>query len=174
MEKAQKTDPVKGVLQTVLLLVLMTLSPLLASSQSTEDTFDFSLDLKPISGFKGSQMTLSQFENKHTLIYYFSVKCIHCQQTFPYIKKLDKEMRSQGVSVVAVSLESNMSSDIRRFIREYKCNLPVFQDVGRSFSRKYGTGSIPLAVAIRASGEYKVLEDPEREKTLDQLRAFFQ
>ena len=118
-------------------------------------------------------MTFSQFAHKDVLIYYFSVKCIHCQKIFPYIKKLDKEMRSQGVSVVVVGLESNTPSDIRRFIRKYGCDLPVFQDVNRAFSKKYGTGNVPLALAIRSSGEYKVLGQTRKRKKTGSVADLF-
>jgi len=133
-------------------------------------TIDYSIPLKPISN---TDMLLSHFANRNLVFFFFSAKCTHCQNAFPYIQKLANKMEPLGVQTVAIAIKNNSDSDIRDFIREFKCTLPVFQDEKRLFSKPYGTGRIPLTIAVNSSGQYIRFTSFKNEKTTEAIFNLF-
>jgi len=132
--------------------------------------FNFSLKPKPISD---PVLLLSHFANRNLLIFYFSVKCIHCQRVLPHVKKLAVELESSDVTVITIAVKNNTEADIRSFIREYSFTLPVFHDFNKSFSSLYGTGEIPLLIAITKEGEFLRFKHFKSGKTSGQIKTFF-
>ena len=112
---------------------------------------DFSLGIKALSH---PDYLFAHFAQKKTVIFYFSAKCIHCQKAFPVIQKLANELQAQNIQVVAIAVKNNTEGDVRDFIRQYRCSLPVFHDSEKKFSSVYGTGSIPLVIYVNERGEY--------------------
>ncbi len=112
---------------------------------------DFGLELPPVSN---PDMLFSHFANRKLLIFFFSAKCVHCQRAFPHVQKLAKKLEAQGVSSIGIAIKNNSESDIRQFIRQFNCDIPVFHDSERKFSNPYGTGSIPLILAVNDRAEY--------------------
>lgn len=134
------------------------------------EKMDFSLSPEPISN---PDLLFSHFSNRKLLIFYFSAKCVHCQRAFPAVQSLARELESQGVSTVAVAIKNNSKEDVRRFIRDFSCEIPVFHDKTREFSTAYGTGSVPLILTVSEGGEYKKFVEFDGEKTPHILKAVF-
>jgi thiol-disulfide isomerase/thioredoxin len=128
---------------------------------------DFNLDVKPISD---ANMKFSNFANRKLMIFYFSAKCPHCQHAFPYIQKLADELAPKGVTSIAIAVQMNSEDDIRGFIRDFKCRLPVLWDNSRTLGENYGTGAIPLTLLINAKGEYIRYKSFEANETPDWIK----
>jgi peroxiredoxin len=115
------------------------------------DVIDFKIELKPVSNPK---LTLSQFQGRRTLLFYYSAKCPHCQQSAPHVQRLADELGPKGFSSLAVAIKWNTEDDIRGFIRDFGVRMPMMQDDGRTFGENYGVGTIPVIYLINEKGEY--------------------
>ncbi len=124
--------------------------------------FDFSLQLKSISD---GNVNFKQFQNRNLLLFYFSTKCAHCQTAFPHIQEMAEKLRGLGFSTLVIAVRNNTEADIRNFIREFQCKLPVLHDENRNFAISYGTGSVPLVMLVTRFGNYIRYEDFDEEKT---------
>lgn len=131
---------------------------------------DFTLTPRPISN---PDIPFSHFSNRDLLIFYFSAKCMHCRKAFPYFQSLANELSESGVTTIAVAVRNSTENDIRNFIRKQNCTLPVFHDIDRSFGLKYGTGLIPIVIAVTQYGEYLVFKDFDSGTTPAQIKRLF-
>lgn len=146
------------------------LPPLFADAQGQTVKMDFSLDLESIST---DETLFSHYANKPLLIFFFSARCGHCQKTFPYIQTEAKELESKGVSTIAISVGSNTNEDLKSFREAFKMNLPLFRDTKGFFSRKYGTGYVPVMFTVLSNQTFRQFSSFNPEVTLDQFRAAF-
>jgi thiol-disulfide isomerase/thioredoxin len=131
---------------------------------------DFSLTLRPISN---PDILFSHFSNRNLVIFYFSPKCMHCRKAFPYIQSLAGEISEARANTIAIAVRNSTENDVRNFIRKQNCSLPVFHDTDRSFGLKYGTGNIPIVVAVNRYGEYIIFKDFDSSTTPGQVKKLF-
>jgi thiol-disulfide isomerase/thioredoxin len=129
---------------------------------------DFSLPLKSVSN---PDLLFSHFANRSLMIFYFSVKCIHCQRVLPHFQQLAHELEFSGVSAVAVAIKNNSEDDVRSFIRKHNFVIPVFHDAEKTFSSRYGTGKIPLVLVVNSQGEYLRIIDFNNGISSDQIKS---
>lgn len=115
------------------------------------DVIDFNIELKPVSNPK---LTLEQFKGRRMLLFYYSAKCPHCQQSAPHVQRLADELGPKGFASLAVAIKWNTEDDIRGFIRDFGVRMPMMQDEGRTFGENYGVGTIPVVYLINEKGEY--------------------
>lgn len=115
------------------------------------DRIDFGIDIKPVSNPK---LSFAQFEGRRMLLFYFSAKCPHCQQSAPHVQRLADELGTKGYASLAMAIKWNTEDDIRGFIRDFGVRMPMMQDEGRTFGENYGVGTIPVIYLINEKGEY--------------------
>jgi len=131
---------------------------------------DFSLDLKSVSD---PDLLFSHFANRKLVIFYFSVKCKHCTNAFPYIKQLAEDLGQKEVRIIAIAVKNNKEDDIRNFIRKNDTGIPVFHDSNKKFSSLYGTGRIPLVVAVNQHSHYLKYQKFDGNKTPDKIMELY-
>ncbi|MDR1760389.1 MAG: TlpA family protein disulfide reductase [Fibrobacter sp.] len=106
----------------------------------------------PLAGVSDQGMQYSLFANRPLLIYFFSPKCVHCQNNYPAFQQLAREYETKGIYSIAVALGSVRKNDVRTFMDELGVSIPVFQDESMKFSSLYGTGRIPVMYLILPDG----------------------
>ena len=131
---------------------------------------DFTLTPKPVSN---PDLLFSHFANRNLIIFYFSVKCPHCQKVLPHIQNLADELEPYGISTLTIAVKNNTEDDVRSFIRKYNLTLPVFHDYKKSFSSLYGTGRIPLIIVVNHEGKYLRIKEFDKQKTPGQIKTVF-
>jgi thiol-disulfide isomerase/thioredoxin len=144
--------------------------PFQMDNKGNRKQLDFSLALRPISN---PDILFAHFSNRDLVIFYFSPKCMHCRKAFPYIQSLAGEISESGANTIAIAVRNSTENDVRNFIRKQNCSLPVFHDTDRSFGQKYGTGNIPIVVAVNQYGEYIIFKDFFSSTTPGQLKRLF-
>ncbi|MFC1584848.1 TlpA disulfide reductase family protein [Fibrobacterota bacterium] len=128
---------------------------------------NFTLPLNPLSD---PDLLFSHFSNRNLLIFYFSVKCMHCQKALPHFQKLASELEPYGVSAIAIAVRNNTDSDMRDFIRQNNFSFPIFHDYKKAFSSLYGTGRLPLTVIVNKEGKMLRFRDFNAQKTAGQIK----
>lgn len=120
-------------------------------NKGKRDKINFKLDIKPVSNPK---LTFAQFEGRRMLLFYYSAKCPHCQQSAPHVQRLADELGAKGYASLAMAIKWNTEDDIRGFIRDFGVRMPMMQDDARTFGENYGVGTIPVVYLINEKGEY--------------------
>lgn len=132
------------------------------------DRMDFTLPLQPVSeGAPG----FSAYSGKPTLIFYFGPTCPHCQQALPEVQAFADELKAKGYEAVAVANARSNAEEIKGFITQFKCRLPVLWDGERRFGGSYNVKVLPTLYLVKATGEYFQKDGYDGKATLDLLRS---
>jgi len=128
--------------------------------------FDYSI---PLTGISDPGILLSHFSQRVLFIFYYSPKCPHCQVSFPKYQALLKEYEAQGVQGIGISIGDMKKNDIRMFMDQHNCQVPMFQDSNRKFSDAYGSGHVPLMMLVFENGHY-IRYSENNSETFDNIR----
>jgi len=113
--------------------------------------FDYSI---PLEGISDPGILLSHFSQRPLLVFYYSPKCPHCQTTFPKFQAIVSNYEPKGLQGLAISVGQMKKNDIRMFMDQQNCRVPMFMDGNRKFSDLYGTGHVPLIMFVKENGQY--------------------
>jgi len=105
----------------------------------------------------GSRFSLQEALRKGPVVLaFFKISCPVCQFAFPYLEKLYTSYRSNTVTLVGVSQDSN--KDTERFVREYGITFPVLLDDPQNYpvSNAYGLTNVPSIFWVEPGGEIQV------------------
>ncbi len=101
----------------------------------------------------GSLKTLSDYRGKVVLLNIWATWCGPCKKEMPSMEKLHQEFASQGLAVVAVSVDNpNMETAIRDFVKEYALTFDVLYDREGLFRQIYPYTGVPETYVIDKSG----------------------
>lgn len=73
---------------------------------------------------KGQQL-LSQYRGKVVALSFIFTTCPHCQAESKYLTKLEGELGSKGLQVIAVAVNANADLLVENFAKDYQVNFPV-------------------------------------------------
>lgn len=139
----------------------------LLDDRGNPQQIDFGLQMRPISS---ASLDFSGFEGRKMLLFYFSAKCPHCQNSVGYVQRLADELSPRGFSSLALAIRYNSEDEIRGFIRDFGVRMPVMQDANRSFGDQYGVGTIPVVYLINEEGEFIRYSSFHHQATPAQIR----
>ena len=96
---------------------------------------------------------LSDYAGKPIIVNIWATWCGPCVRELPHFEKFYKEYGDK-VKFLMVNCEYRDDMEyVKRFINEYGYTFPVYYDFDDSADRAYGTGYIPVTVAISKKGE---------------------
>ena len=152
--------------QTLLGPIQLEIPAFATDKEGKVEPFDYSIKLN---AFTDKKLSLESFKNENLLVFYFSAKCGHCKAAYPHLKKLFAEIKSKGIKMVAISAAMNKEKDIAHFVTSLKVDVPVFHDKNRGFSKKYGSGKVPLIMLVNKHGNHFKLKKFDKVATIDQI-----
>jgi len=100
----------------------------------------------------GREHTLSALSAKVAVVNFWATWCPPCVEEMASLDGLHKELGTQGVVVLAVSVDED-ASQLRRFVKERGIGLTVLQDPGgRQAASVYGVRGYPETVVVGPDG----------------------
>jgi peroxiredoxin len=108
---------------------------------------DFSLR-----NLKGNYQSLDSFSGQVVVLNFWATWCVPCRVEMPSFEKLYRRYRSEGVTVLAVTLDKNSEQNIKSFIEEYELSFPVLLDEEGKVERLYPSMTIPFTYVIDREG----------------------
>src|SRR5579864_1244147 len=90
------------------------------SDKAPRPSPDFAISLND-----GSQIHLSQYRGKVTVVAFILTYCPHCQYTAEILSRLQKEYGPRGFQVVASAIEDMASMVVPDFIKKFQPGYPV-------------------------------------------------
>jgi thiol-disulfide isomerase/thioredoxin len=103
-----------------------------------------------LSDLKGRTVTSEALLGKETFLVNWSPHCGYCAQIAPEISKLQPKLQARGVQTVFIS--SGDPKEVRKQVKEFKLDIPVFLQESHEAEIFYGMGT-PAAYLIDAEGK---------------------
>ncbi len=101
---------------------------------------------------EGNLAGLSKYKGDVILLNLWATWCAPCRIEMPYFETLYRRFRSEGLTILAVSIDKQMDGRVADFVEKYKLSFPVLIDDGGEVERLYPTISIPATFVIDKSG----------------------
>ena len=125
----------------------------------------------------GKSTNISSFlEDGPILINFWATWCAPCVKEMPSFETLYRRFRSQGLTVLAVSLDKDRSAKVQEFVDKYKLSFPVLLDTEGVAEKLYPSFTIPFTYVIDKQGRVaaridgaKDWESPETFKAIEYL-----
>jgi cytochrome c biogenesis protein CcmG, thiol:disulfide interchange protein DsbE len=114
---------------------------------------DMAPDFKIVTD-SGKTVTRSDFGGKILVLNFWASWCAPCVEEVPSLTAFQKEMASQGVVVVGVSIDANEKL-YKQFLEKFKVNFATSRDPEANISASYGTFQIPETYIIDNTGKVR-------------------
>jgi peroxiredoxin len=108
---------------------------------------DFSLR-----NLKGNYQSLDSFSGQVVVLNFWATWCVPCRVEMPSFEKLYRRYRSEGLTVLAVTLDKKSEKNIKSFVEEYELSFPVLLDEEEKVERLYPSMTIPFTYVIDRKG----------------------
>lgn len=109
---------------------------------------DFALE-----DLSGKRVSLKDLRGKVVFLNFWATWCVPCRQEMPTMEKLHRELKDQGLEVVAVNIKEG-KKEVRKFFDELGLTFTALLDRDGKVSEEYGAWSIPLSYFISRKGEF--------------------
>ena len=115
----------------------------------------------------GGRATLDDYRGKVVVLNFWASWCEPCREESPLLETWHKALRENGGTVVGVDVR-DVSSDARRFIREYDLSYPQLRDPDEEAMRDYDVVGLPETFVLDREGRIVALRrGPVDEEFLD-------
>lgn len=109
---------------------------------------DFTLE-----DLSGRRVSLEQFRGRVVFLNFWATWCVPCREEMPAMEKLYRELRDDGLDVVAVNFKES-NQQVRKFFDELGLTFTALLDRDGTVSQEYGVWSLPLSYFIDRKGEF--------------------
>jgi peroxiredoxin len=104
-----------------------------------------------LNDLNGKPVNLSSYQNKPTILFFWTTWCPYCRKEIKELNRLYPEMKKEGISVFAINIgEANYK--VQNFFKNYELNLRVLVDRDSLSADKYNILGVPTYVFIADSG----------------------
>ena len=117
---------------------------------------------KPEPGFLAPQFSLKNLKGNYdgpahyrgqvVILNFWATWCAPCRVEMPSFENLYRRYRSQGLTVLAVSIDKGLESAIHAFIEKHGLSFPVLLDTDGKAEKLYPSFTIPFTYVIDRSG----------------------
>jgi cytochrome c biogenesis protein CcmG/thiol:disulfide interchange protein DsbE len=108
-------------------------------------------------------LRVSDFRGKVVFLNFWATWCKPCEEEMPGLERLYQRFKSQGLVVLAVSLDADGASVVRPFVARHKLTFPVGLDRRQTMSGAWGVWALPASVIIDRSGRRVLAANGPRE-----------
>lgn len=118
------------------------------------------------------RVSLKDLRGKVVFLNFWATWCVPCRQEMPTMERLQRELKEQGLEVVAINIKES-KREVRKFTGELGLTFTVLLDKDGKVSEEYGAWAIPLSYFINRKGEFVGKVDGPREWDGREAKAFF-
>ncbi|HHJ19620.1 MAG TPA: TlpA family protein disulfide reductase [Gammaproteobacteria bacterium] len=100
-----------------------------------------------------SPLDLSQYKGKAVYLDFWASWCVPCKKSFPWMQKMQRKYRDQGLQIVAVNLDE-VPADADQFLSQFpSINFEIVRDPEGRLASQYSLVGMPTALLFDASGK---------------------
>ncbi len=123
---------------------------------------------------KGNRVALSDLKGQVVILNLWATWCGPCRVEMPSFENLYRRFRSEGLTVLAVSIDKGKDQEVRDFVDEYRLSFPVWLDPQKEVESRYITFTVPTTFVIDRQGRVVAKVDGaknwESEETYDAVK----
>ena len=101
---------------------------------------------------KGNMEGLDDHLGKVIVVNFWATWCVPCVKEMPSFENLYRRYRSQGLTLLAVSLDKGDSTKVQEFAVKHKLSFPILLDTKCVAEKLYPSFSIPFTYVIDKQG----------------------
>jgi len=101
---------------------------------------------------KGNMEGLDDHIGKVIVVNFWATWCVPCVKEMPSFENLYRRYRSQGLTLLAVSLDKGDSTKVQEFADKHKLSFPILLDTKGVAEKLYPSFSIPFTYVIDKQG----------------------
>jgi peroxiredoxin len=101
---------------------------------------------------KGNIDSLANYKGQVIIVNLWATWCGPCRIEMPGFENLYRRFRSEGLTILAVSLDKNNDKAVKDFAVEYKLSFPILIDEKGEAEKRYQTFTIPTTYVIDRTG----------------------
>jgi len=102
----------------------------------------------------GAEHRLEDFRGKVLLVNFWATWCGPCRDEMPSIQELREKLKGKPFAVVAINLDEP-ESRVRKFLTQWKVDLPVLLDPDRKVAREWNARILPATYIIGPDGRIR-------------------
>ena len=125
---------------------------------------------------KGNMEGLDDHSGKVIFVNFWATWCVPCVKEMPSFENLYRRFRSQGMTILAVSLDKGDSTKVKEFSDKHKLSFPILLDTEGVVEKLYPSFTIPFTYVIDKQGRVvarvdgaKNWESPETFEAVEHL-----
>ena len=111
----------------------------------------------------GEKISLKDFKGKAVLLNFWATWCQPCKKELPSMQRIYEELSSEGVEVVAISIDRNKKERVKQYIKNYNLTFPILLDPGQKVRKDYFILGLPTSYLIGIDGKLKGFISGARE-----------
>lgn len=98
-----------------------------------------------------TNLDLTPYKNRVVLVDFWASWCSPCLASFPWLKSVQDQYSSQGLTILTVNLDENRR-DADLFLVKQSATLPVVFDPAGDIAKEYGLVAMPTSLLIDRKG----------------------
>ena len=101
---------------------------------------------------KGHRVQLADHRGQVVILNLWATWCGPCRVEMPGLENLYRRYRSEGLEILAVSLDKGDAGKVQKFTDEYQLSFPILLDTDGEVEGLYNTFTIPTTYVIDKHG----------------------
>jgi cytochrome c biogenesis protein CcmG/thiol:disulfide interchange protein DsbE len=110
---------------------------------------------------QGGERSLADYRGKVVVLNVWATWCQPCVKEMPALQRLYEQFRSDGLEVVAVSVDAGIGAtdefgraggDVGEFVREFELGFTILLDPKRRIEQQFGLSGVPTTIIIDRAG----------------------
>lgn len=111
-----------------------------------------------LSDTKGKKISLSDYEGKVILVFFFTTWCPYCSAEAPYIEKeIWQKYKGKGVQVLAIDVMENKKL-VEQMSKRFKWTFPVLLDIDGKVTKKFAPEKEGLSPEVAIINSHFILD----------------
>jgi len=132
--------------------VLVVMASLLTITHATASTPPKPIPDVAYQQLNGSSVTVSDLRGTVVLLNFWGTWCGPCLQEIPHLVRLSHKLKTKGLEVVGIALDSGHPDDIRAFMAELGMNYTVWQGDLALVKQRFQVMGFPTSLLIDRMG----------------------